>query len=250
MSTAYLSINYFPITVNFFETDAIELAEAQYGIKVDGAICKLLCKIFKEGYYIQWGDEQSMIFARKLGGEINAKEMNGIIWILLDKGFFDQKSYNDYRILTSAEIQRVWMEATSRRKRDISSLPYLLIGTDKSNVSPKEELNSENENILPENADNSKQSIVEQRKAREEEENNASLSIEIPEYARNGSTHNVKGLLESLAQHGVTNQKEITAILKLSDYGRKGTKIWITLSSTKWAKIESPGRYIISTLRN
>lgn len=37
MSTTYLSVDYFPLTVNFFDRDAIELAEAKYGIRVDGA---------------------------------------------------------------------------------------------------------------------------------------------------------------------------------------------------------------------
>ena len=107
----------------------------------------------------------------------------------------------------------------------------------------------ENENISPEIADISGQSKGEQSKAGEEEDNTAPPSIEIPGYAYNKSTHNVKGLLDSLAQHGVTNKKEVTAILKLSDYGKKGTQIWITLSTTKWGKIDNPGRYIISTLR-
>ena len=101
MSTTYLSVDYFPLTVNFFYRDAIELAEAKYGIRVDGAVCKLLCKIFKEGYYIPWGEEQSLIFARKLGGELKGKEIDGIIQILLDKGFFDKESYEKFQILTS-----------------------------------------------------------------------------------------------------------------------------------------------------
>ena len=104
MSTTYLSVDYFPLTVNFFDRDAIELAEAKYGIRVDGAVCKLLCKIFKEGYYIPWGEEQSLIFARKLGGELKGKEIDGIIQILLDKGFFDKESYEKFQILTSLEI--------------------------------------------------------------------------------------------------------------------------------------------------
>ena len=29
MSTTYLSVDYFPLTVNFFDRDAIELAEAK-----------------------------------------------------------------------------------------------------------------------------------------------------------------------------------------------------------------------------
>ena len=243
MSTTYLSVDYFPLTVNFFDRDAIELAEAKYGIRVDGAVCKLLCKIFKEGYYIPWGEEQSLIFARKLGGELKGKEIDGIIQILLDKGFFDKE-----------------IDATCRRKRKLEDLPYLLVNDtqkqekenntkDANNSSVQGELKLENENISPEIADISGQSKGEKRKAEEEEDNTASPSLEIPGYAYNKSTHNVKGLLDSLAQHGVTNKKEITAILKLSDYGKKGTQIWITLSTTKWGKIDNPGRYIISTLR-
>lgn len=247
MSTTYLNLNYFPIPVYFFESTVIELAEAQYGIKADGAICKLLCKIFKEGYYIPWDAEQSMIFARKLGGEINTKEVNGIIEILLNKEFFDKESFEKHQILTSVEIQRIWLEATSRRKRNLKELPFLLISADKGKGS---ENSTKDVDILPENADIPGQSIAEHTKAlSEEEEETPSSSFEIPGYAYNTQTHNLKGLIDSLAHHGVTNPKEIQAILKLSDYGRKETQIWITLSSTKWAKIESPGRYIISTLK-
>lgn len=261
MSTTYLSVDYFPLTVNFFDRDAIELAEAKYGIRVDGAVCKLLCKIFKEGYYIPWGEEQSLIFARKLGGELKRKrDRRNHSNFGLTKDSLTKKSYEKFQILTSLEIQHIWIDATCRRKRKLEDLPYLLVNDtqkqekenntkDANNSSVQGELKLENENISPEIADISGQSKGEKRKAEEEEDNTASPSLEIPGYAYNKSTHNVKGLLDSLAQHGVTNKKEITAILKLSDYGKKGTQIWITLSTTKWGKIDNPGRYIISTLR-
>lgn len=182
MSTTYLSVDYFPLTVNFFDRDAIELAEAKYGIRVDGAVCKLLCKIFKEGYYIPWGEEQSLIFARKLGGELKGKEIDGIIQILLDKGFFDKESYEKFQILTSLEIQHIWIDATCRRKRKLEDLPYLLVNDtqkqekenntkDANNSSVQGELKLENENISPEIADISGQSKGEKRKAEEEEDN-------------------------------------------------------------------------------
>ena len=177
MSTTYLSVDYFPLTVNFFDRDAIELAEAKYGIRVDGAVCKLLCKIFKEGYYIPWGEEQSLIFARKLGGELKGKEIDGIIQILLDKGFFDKESYEKFQILTSLEIQHIWIDATCRRKRKLEDLPYLLVNDtqkqekenntkDANNSSVQGELKLENENISPEIADISGQSKGEKRKGR------------------------------------------------------------------------------------
>ncbi|MDR3819180.1 MAG: hypothetical protein ACLS3O_02745 [Bacteroides faecis] len=38
------------------------------------------------------------------------------------------------------------------------------------------------------------------------------------------------------------------SILRLSDYGKKGTSVWKLLSNTNWNKIEAPGRYIIAAL--
>lgn len=40
MSTTYLSVDYFPLTVNFFDRDAIELDEAKYGTEWMDAVCK------------------------------------------------------------------------------------------------------------------------------------------------------------------------------------------------------------------
>ena len=42
--------------------------------------------------------------------------------------------------------------------------------------------------------------------------------------------------------------KEMQSILRLSDYGKKGTSVWKLLSNTNWNKIEAPGRYIIAAL--
>ena len=74
------------------------------------------------------------------------------------------------------------------------------------------------------------------------------VSIEIPGYAYNLATHNIAGLMESLDNHKVTDPKEKQTILRLSDYGRKGTQVWKLLSNTAWSKIGAPGKYIIAAL--
>ena len=56
MATTYDGINYFPIAVNFMEENAMEVIEAKYGMKGLAIVLKLLCKIYKEGYYIPWGE--------------------------------------------------------------------------------------------------------------------------------------------------------------------------------------------------
>ena len=116
-------------------------------------------------------------------------------------------------------------------------------------------MNKENANIVPtqeevssENADISRQTKLKETKLITEEEEISDASFEIPGYAYNQATHNMNGLIESLERHKVTNLKERQTILRLSDYGRKGTQVWKLLSNTAWSKIGAPGKYIIAAL--
>ncbi|EDO14267.1 hypothetical protein BACOVA_00020 [Bacteroides ovatus ATCC 8483] len=40
----------------------MELLEAKFGVLASYIVMRLLCKIYKEGYYISWGKEQNLIF--------------------------------------------------------------------------------------------------------------------------------------------------------------------------------------------
>ena len=119
-------IPYFPTPANFFDEEVMELLEAKFGVLASYMVMRLLCKIYKEGYYISWGKEQNLIFVRKVGGGIKEDMMEKIVDLLLEKGFFHKETYEKHGILTSEQIQRVWFEATTRRKIDFSQLPYLL----------------------------------------------------------------------------------------------------------------------------
>ena len=136
MAIAYDGINYFPMGVNFMEENAMEVIEAKYGIKGPAIVLKLLCKIYKEGYFIRWDKEQCLIFANKAGREVQAEEVQGIIEILFIKGILDRNSYLENGILTSENIQKVWLEATKRRKRELSELPYQIVKPEKENGKP------------------------------------------------------------------------------------------------------------------
>ena len=247
-------IPYFPTPANFFDEEVMELLEAKYGVIASYIVMRLLCKIYKEGYYISWGKEQCLIFIRKVDTEIKEGMMEKIIDLLLEKGFFHKEFYEKYGILTSQQIQKVWFEATIRRKIDFSQLPYLL-ETKQKKGTQKGESNKENANIFPtqedvssENADISRQTKLKETKLNSEEEEISDALFEIPQYAYNQATHNMDGLIESLERHKVTDPKEKQAILRLSDYGRKGTLVWKLLSNTTWSKIGAPGKYLIAAL--
>ena len=298
MATIYDGINYFPVGVNFMEENAMEVIEAKYGIKGSAIVLKLLCKIYKEGYFIRWDEEQCLIFANKAGREVQAAEVQGIIEILFIKGIMDKNSYLENGILTSENIQKVWMEATKRRKRELSELPYLMVKTEKENDKPEKEsgkpdnasTQQEVEQPKPlkegkaavgtgdvavspgnvvhdvavdaKNACNSGQSKVKEKKAEEnkefppsappkgeeEERKGDSAYLPIPGYAFNTMTHNYSGLMDTLKRLSITDTGEVNSILRLSDYGRKGTTVWKLIANTCWSDIGAKGRYLIAAL--
>ena len=298
MATIYDGINYFPVGVNFMEENAMEVIEAKYGIKGSAIVLKLLCKIYKEGYIIRWDEEQCLIFANKAGREVHSAEVQGIIEILFIKRIMDKNSYLENGILTSENIQKVWMEATKRRKRELSELPYLMVKTEKENDKPEKEsgkpdnasTQQEIEQPKPlkegkaavgtgdvavspgnvvhdvavnaKNACNSGQSKVKEKKAEENKElppsappkgkekewEEVSAPLPIPGYAFNTMTHNYPGLTDTLKRLGITEAGEVNAILRLSDYGRKGTRVWQLIANTCWSDIGAKGRYLIAAL--
>ena len=271
MAIAYDGINYFPVGVNFMEENAMEVIEAKYGIKGSAIVLKLLCKIYKEGYFIRWDEEQCLIFANKAGREVQAAEVQGIIEILFIKGILDRNSYLENGILTSANIQKIWMEATKRRKRDLKALPYLLVNdlTQQETEAPEgENVTISQGNVVHDvtvnakNACTSGQSKVKEKKAEENKElppsappkgkekewEEVSAPLPIPGYAFNTMTHNYPGLTDTLKRLGITEAGEVNAILRLSDYGRKGTRVWQLIANTCWSDIGVKGRYLIAAL--
>ena len=284
MAIAYDGINYFPVGVNFMEENAMEVIEAKYGIKGSAIVLKLMCKIYKEGYYIRWDEEQCLIFANKAGREVQAEEVQGIIEILFTKGILDRNSYQENGILTSESIQKVWMEATKRRKRELSELPYLMVKPEKENgkadtppalqeIQQPELFKKEKTPVNPKNvvhhvavnaknACNSGQSKVKENKAEEnkelppsappkgegEERKGDSAYLPIPGYAFNTMTHNYSGLMDTLKRLNITDTGEVNSILRLSDYGRKGTTVWKLIANTCWSDIGAKGRSLVAAL--
>lgn len=268
MATTFAGINYFPLSTQFFERREIEILEATYGCRGTHVIFKLMAKIYNNGYFIKWGKDEALIFASKLGSEITPELLNGIIELLVDKEFFDQESFRKHGIITSREIQKTWIEATARRKRDLAECQYLLI--DKEELTDEEKPKKESKKCKQktssnsENADNFRQSKVDKEEkedkelppstppegnSKEERRSEPVREIEVPLYALDINTHNYEGLRQTLRHLRVTDINEVNAIMHFSNFGRKCTPIWSILSKTVWSKIKEPGKYLISMLR-
>jgi len=123
-------IDYFPLDVEFFNSDKIQLIESEFGLKGGYLALRLLCKIYKEGYYYRWGEDECLLLAKAIGADgITTSEIEQIIARLIRRNFFDKTCFDKFSILTSANIQARYFEATRRYKQVTIVKEYLL--TDK-----------------------------------------------------------------------------------------------------------------------
>ncbi len=158
-------LDYFSLDVHLDEK--FELIEAEFGLKGFAVIVKLLQKIYgQRGYYCEWTEEISLLFARSCayGSEKSENAVSEIVRAAIKRGIFDKGLYEKYRILTSAGIQKRYLEACARRKEVTIKSEYLLLCNTQNfkNV----HILSENVNISSKNDDISKQSKVKESKGK------------------------------------------------------------------------------------
>ncbi len=97
--------------------------------------------------------------------------------------------------------------------------------------------------------------LANQQKIRDAKASNALATNKENKENLNKQTHNYEGLIEELERQKVTSLKEKNAILRLTDFGRLGGKIWkiiydINNSPQMKARIVMPGKYILKLLQN
>ena len=117
-------LDYFPLDCQL--DDKFELIEAEFGLTGFAVVVKLLQKIYAgQGYYCEWTNEVALLFGKKIGLGRNA--VSEIVEASIKRGMFDKRLYEKYKILTSENIQEVYFEAVSRRKKVEVKKEYLLI---------------------------------------------------------------------------------------------------------------------------
>lgn len=134
-------LDYFPFDVDFFEDDKLTAISVQFGIKGEIAAVKLLCAIYRNGYFIEWKESVCIKLLRELPG-ISESLLEQIVRGLVKWGFFDKALFDTARILTSHGIQRRYFSISRRNRRSGQGgeLPYLLVddGTSETDMEKKD----------------------------------------------------------------------------------------------------------------
>ncbi len=111
-----IGLSYFPFDVDFFDDDKIELINAEFGITGENIIIRLLCKIYKNGYYYQWGDDECLLFCKRAGASYRPSQIEEVISGCFRRSFFDERVFKMFGILTSNGIQKRYLAACAERK--------------------------------------------------------------------------------------------------------------------------------------
>lgn len=106
-------LDYFPMDVNM--DDNVELFEAEMGLEGYAILVKLWKKIYSNGFYIEWGEDNSLLFARKINS--GSTVVNSVVKCCLKRNLFNTELYEKYKILTSSGIQKRFFKIYNDAKR-------------------------------------------------------------------------------------------------------------------------------------
>lgn len=107
-------LDYFSVDIDFEQDDKLSVPMAKYGMIGLGIIIKLMMEVYRNGYYYAWGEREQYVFTNKINVDINT--VKDFVNECIKWGFFNQKLYDAFGILTSKGFQKRYIVASKRRK--------------------------------------------------------------------------------------------------------------------------------------
>ena len=147
-------LDYFPLVVDFFEDEKIQYVSARFGLKGEAIIVRLLCRIYRQGYYMVWDDDTALLFAKGVGDGCRDSCVKDVVCELAKRGFFDKGILDRFMVLTSRCIQKRYLSACARRKKVVIDARFLLVDPSEFHnvliLRQNVDILDENDVILPE----------------------------------------------------------------------------------------------------
>jgi len=144
-------IDYFSFDVDFFQDEKIQFVSARFGMKGEIVVVRLLCKIYRNGYYTEWNDDTALLFAKSVGDGCLDSFVKDVVFELLKRWFFDKSIFERFSVLTGRGIQKRFFKATERYKSVDVFNEFLLVDVSKminvNIISINVDINAKNDDI-------------------------------------------------------------------------------------------------------
>ena len=163
-------LDYFPLDVDFFNDKKIRILKARYGADGITIYTYLLCKIYKQGYYIKIDDDFEYIISDDL--KMGVDKVKQVLTFLLSRSLFDNTLFQSDAVLTSAGIQKRFQLAVKERakKNPIEVGRYWLLNKKETEPFIKCTLftgySNNNESFFGKNQDNSSEESLKKSKVK------------------------------------------------------------------------------------
>ena len=118
-------LDYFPLDVDIAADEKVEYIEAKFGLVGFATIIHLLIAVYRNGYYINWGELEVYVTSKRINLEVNT--LQSIVSQLVNIGFFDKEMFEKYSILTSNCIQTLYVQACRYRDKVSMVKEYCLL---------------------------------------------------------------------------------------------------------------------------
>lgn len=127
-------LDYFPLDVGFLQDMKVRRIIKSCGASAISVLIWLLGSCYRdEGYYIWWTEDLPFIVADEIG--VTEGCVQEVVKRALQVGFFDASMKEKHGILTSAGIQKRFLEVTSRRKAAFLRRDFALVSINVDNNS-------------------------------------------------------------------------------------------------------------------
>lgn len=121
-------LEYFPLDVDMANDERVEFLEAKYGVEGFGTLIHLLSAIYRNGYYLPWGEIQIYTTAKRIN--LPVTHLTNIVNLCITIGLFDVYLWETYGVLTSHGIQARYIKACDYRKKIKMVREFCLITPD------------------------------------------------------------------------------------------------------------------------
>ena len=126
-------LDYFPFDIDFFSDEKMVAIAGEFGIKGEISTIKLLCAVYRNGYYIEWNEMLKFKLLKELPG-VSAELLEAIVKRLVKWGFFDKSLFDSASILTSKGIQKRFQAICTKMHRKNAMIEYCLLDAPKQPV--------------------------------------------------------------------------------------------------------------------
>lgn len=110
-------LSYFPVDVDIFEDEKLQFVSAKFGLKGEAIVFRLLSKIYRNGYYIEFDEDVQLLFSKSIGLERNDNATSKVVAELIKRKFFDEQMFEQFSVLTSKGIQKRYVKICNDSKR-------------------------------------------------------------------------------------------------------------------------------------